>query len=340
MPEAPPSVTAVLPTLNAERYLDACLGSLRAQEYAGDLEILLIDGGSTDGTLEIAARYGVDDILSNPLRSGEAGKAVGIRAARGELVLHIDSDNSLVGNDWLTRMTRPFVEDPEVIGCEPARFAYVRDDHYINRWHALLGTADPVTLYIGNYARESVLTGSWTGLPTTTEAREGWERLELDPRSVPTLGANGFIIRRSAYELEPVGDYLFDIDYVHDLVARGHRIFARADVAVHHSFCDSIARFRAKTRRRVDDFYFFSAMDRRTYPWAKKRSYGIALFVLATVAVVPVLVVAVRGHRRAPDAAAWAWHPLACWITLLTYLGGTVRGRLRPRMLDRDGWKQ
>jgi len=54
----------------------------------------------------------------------------------------------------------------------------------------------------------------------------------------------------------------------------------------------------------------------------------------------PVIVTAIRGHLRKPDAGAWAWHPLACWITLIVYAAGVVRGRLRPRMLDRTSWRQ
>jgi glycosyltransferase involved in cell wall biosynthesis len=313
---------------------------LRAQDYAGRLEILLVDAGSTDRTLAIASRFEVDRVLANPLRTGEAGKAVGVNAASGELVLLIDSDNALVGPDWLTRMTRPFLEDAEVIGCEPARFAYLREDHFINRWHALLGAADPLTLYVGNYARDSALTGTWTGFPHTVVAREGWERVELDARLVPVLGANGFMIRRSSYELQPVGEYLFDLDYVYDLVSSGYRTFARADVAIHHAFCDSVSGFYAKTARRADDFFFFSSQGQRSYPWSGRRSRGSVAFGLSTLLVVPVVLAAARGHRRAPDAAAWAWHPLACWITLLTYAVAALRGRLAPRMRDRTSWKQ
>lgn len=339
MPD-PPSISAVVPTLNAERHLAACLGSLRAQDYAGQVELVVVDGGSTDATVAIAARFGADRVLPNPLRSGEAGKAVGVKAARGELVLLLDSDNALVGADWLARMVRPFRECPEVIGCEPARFAYLRDDYFVNRWHALLGTADPLTLAVGNYARDSVLTGTWTACPVTSTPHDGWEQIELDPSGVPTLGANGFVIRRHAYEVKPVADYLFDIDYVSDLVAAGYTTFARADVAIHHAFCDSVAQFHAKTRRRADDFFFFSAGGRRSYPWTRRRRRRIAAFALATLLVVPVVLAALRGQRRRPDAAAWAWHPLACWITLVTYAAATIRGRLRPRMRAREGWRQ
>ena len=256
MPEGAPSISVVMPTLNAERHLEECLTSLREQEYAGTVELLVPDAGSTDRTLEIVAAFD-GRALANPLKSGEAGKAVGVKAARGDLVLLLDSDNVLVGRDWLTRMAAPFVADPEVFCAEPARFAYRRDDHFINRWHALLGAADPLTIYTGNYARQSVLTGDWTSFPYRAQERDGWQRVEVDPRAVPVLGANGFMIRRAAYEALPVGEYLFDLDYVHDLVQTGRSVVARPDVGVVHLFCDSAKRFRTKTRRRVDDFFYF-----------------------------------------------------------------------------------
>lgn len=340
MSDPRPKITVVLPTLNAERHLEACLTALRDQDYSGEVDLLVPDAGSTDRTREIVTAFG-GRLLDNPLKSGEAGKAVGVRAATGDLVLLLDSDNIIEGHDWLERMVRPFVEDPDVVGCEPARFVAGAADHYINRWHALLGAADPLTIHVGNYARDSVLTGTWTDFPHVSESRDGWERVELDPRAVPVLGANGFMIRRSAYGVRPVGDYLFDLDYVHDLVQAGHRVYGRPDVAVRHLFCDSVSGFRRKTRRRVDDFFYFAGEGGRSYPWtARRRTRGIVSFIMSTVLVLPVVCEALDGHRRAPDARAWAWHVAACWITLGVYSAGVIRGRLRPRMLSREGWRQ
>jgi GT2 family glycosyltransferase len=333
-----PSVSAVIATLNSEKYLDECLSSLRAQEYVGELEIVLVDAGSTDRTVEIAREHSVDQLLENPLRTGEAGKAVGFRAAKGELLLSLDSDNVVVGSDWLRRMVEPF-SDPDVMAAQPLRWDYRRQDHFITRWAALTGVGDPLALYVGNYDHYSHLTGRWTDYPHQAEQREGWLRVKIDPAWVPTIGANGYLMRRDALAEVPFGDYFFDVDFAYDLVQRGLDTIALVDVAIRHYFSESASRFYLKTRRRVDDFYFFSSLGLRTYPWTSRKKRGAARFVASTLLVVPLLLDIGRGFRRRPDPA-WLFHLPACWITLVVYGTGAIRGRLRPRMLDRRGWRQ
>jgi glycosyltransferase involved in cell wall biosynthesis len=334
-----PTISVVIPTLNAERYLDECLTSILAQTYPRDcLELVIADGGSTDRTLEIAHLHGADLIVANPLRTGESGKAVGIRESSGELVLMMDSDNVLVGDDWLKQMVKPF-DDPEVISSEALRWDYRRQDHFVNRYQALTGINDPMSLFVGNYDRFSTLTGRWTGYPVIEEQRDGWLRVQLDPDHVPTMGANGYIVRRRAFEAVPIEDYLFDIDFVHELVLRGERTIGRVDVPIRHYFCDSVGRFYRKTRRRTDDYFFFASRGQRTYPWTTSRRRGVATFVASTITVVPLAMQIARGYRRTPDPA-WLFHIPACWITLGVYGVGSIRGRLKPRMLDRSGWRQ
>jgi len=123
MPYARPHLSVVIPTYNSANTLPLCLESIAAQDYPEDnIEIIIADGGSTDSTLEIAQKY-TDKIYPNPLKTGEAGKAVGIKHSKGEIIALIDSDNILPSRDWLSRMTEPF-QDRGIAGIEPLYYTY------------------------------------------------------------------------------------------------------------------------------------------------------------------------------------------------------------------------
>jgi glycosyltransferase involved in cell wall biosynthesis len=124
-----PSISIVIPTYNSARTLTSCLESIRKQDYPKDkIEIIIVDAGSSDNTVEIAGQF--TDIYPNPLRTGEAGKAVGVRHATGEIIALIDSDNILPERDWLKRMAAPF-EYPEIAGTEPLYYNYRQEDRII-----------------------------------------------------------------------------------------------------------------------------------------------------------------------------------------------------------------
>lgn len=87
-----PLVSVVMATKNAERYLADALESVRAQTY-DRLEVVLVDGRSTDRTLEIAAAYEFVRPVSQ-MGEGFAGAwNEGVAEARGELVAFLDSDD-------------------------------------------------------------------------------------------------------------------------------------------------------------------------------------------------------------------------------------------------------
>jgi glycosyltransferase involved in cell wall biosynthesis len=68
-----PSISIVIPTYNCERTIKACLDSIVRQDYPKDkIEVIIVDGGSKDKTLEIARKYGVDKNLRNSLLATNA----------------------------------------------------------------------------------------------------------------------------------------------------------------------------------------------------------------------------------------------------------------------------
>ena len=319
-----PTISVIIPTFNSERTLETCLKSIVNQDYPRrNLEIVVADGGSTDRTLEIAEEY-ADKVVMNPLRTGEAGKAVGARNAAGDLLAFIDSDNVLPRRDWFRRMVEPF-EDPEIVGAEPLYYEYRREDGYITRYSALLGMNDPLCLFLGNYDRYSTLTGRWTELNVREEDRGGYIKIELSEREIPTIGANGFLVRREAVEECSIGDYLFDVDLVYELVRRGYDKFAKVKIGIVHIFCEDVRMFVRKQRRRIRDYMYYKRRGLRKYPWSTVNKSGLLKFVGYTVLVLPLLFQVAKGYKKRPDVA-WFFHIPACWMTLVIYACGTVLG--------------
>ena len=150
-----PLVSFVIPTYNEEPMIERCLKSIMAQDYPPDrVEVLVVDDGSTDGTLGICYRYPVT-ILHNPTGIAEMGYRLGITAAHGPLVVLASADNELASRGWLRQMVRPMLEDEEIACCHPQLLS-PRDDVSINRYFALLQTS-PLAYYLMWRLRRPVL---------------------------------------------------------------------------------------------------------------------------------------------------------------------------------------
>jgi glycosyltransferase involved in cell wall biosynthesis len=92
MSTALPSISIVTPCLNGAATLPGALESVRSQSYGADVEHVVVDGGSTDGTLEILERAGVR-YVSEPDRGLSDAVNKGIRLARGEIVGWLNADD-------------------------------------------------------------------------------------------------------------------------------------------------------------------------------------------------------------------------------------------------------
>ena len=94
-----PVVTIIIPTFNRLNWIGECLDSVKAQTYP-DVETLIIDDGSTDGTvawLKSQPQYSFAQIHVQPKNGGASiARNDGIRLAKGELIVFIDSDDALL----------------------------------------------------------------------------------------------------------------------------------------------------------------------------------------------------------------------------------------------------
>ncbi len=101
-------VSVVVPMLNAERTLAACLGALTTQDHAEqDHEILLVDNGCTDRSVEIARRFGGVTLLAEPARGAYSARNHGILRARGDVIAFTDPD-CVPGRSWIHEIVQAF----------------------------------------------------------------------------------------------------------------------------------------------------------------------------------------------------------------------------------------
>ncbi len=119
-----PFLSVVVPIRNEEATLERLARSLLDQDYPHDrYEILMADGGSTDGTRDILRRIDVLGrirVLDNPGRTAPAALNVAIAAASGEIVTRVDG-HSYVAPDYLTRIVAVMEETGASVVGGPVR---------------------------------------------------------------------------------------------------------------------------------------------------------------------------------------------------------------------------
>jgi glycosyltransferase involved in cell wall biosynthesis len=108
-------VTVAIPVLNGARYLDEVLEAVRAQRHDRELEILIVDSGSTDGSVEIARRHGavVHEIPKSEFsHGGTRNRMMGL--ARGDHVAFITQDATPAHDGWLAALLEGFEQASDV----------------------------------------------------------------------------------------------------------------------------------------------------------------------------------------------------------------------------------
>jgi len=109
-----PLVTVIMPVLNEAAFIRQSLGAVLSQDYlVNRMEILVVDGGSTDGTQSIAQEilrdYPLARLLTNPHRIQAAALNIGILAAQGDIIVRIDG-HTLIAPDYVSACVRLLVE--------------------------------------------------------------------------------------------------------------------------------------------------------------------------------------------------------------------------------------
>ncbi len=327
-----PALSIVIVTLNNQRSLAECLRLIKRQDYPKNkIEYIIIDGGSTDATPQIAKKYGFRFIKSPIRHNAEAQRAIGLRRASHNLIVSLDADNYLPNDQWLRQMVRPFQDDPEVVHANTIYYGYRKTDSVFNRYVGLFGHADPVAYYVGLPDRIPRFQKKWS-LGHIIRNTSKYVLVDFDKDSLPTVGCNGVVYRKDIllkYAKSSTKDFLH-IDVFADVVTKGYTRFAIVKNDVIHDTAVSLLFLMKKRLAFLFNYYLPKSMKRRYLiydPTSKKSNFKMFLFIFYTVTFIKPLMDSIRGYLVIRDVA-WFVHPLVCYIYLISYGIAAIRKKI------------
>jgi len=322
-----PTISVVIPTFNSEATITKCLSSLRNQNYPKkNIEIILVDGGSSDRTKKIVSKYIIKwfevDIRKQNV---EYNKSIGIQKAKGDLLLMLDHDNILPNRNIIKKMVQPFLDHKDMVGVETLRYHYDPSLTLLDRYIALFGVNDPLAWYIGKADRVSMLYDSYYKKYNPLDLGN-YYIVYFTADNLPTIGANGFMIRRSIllkYADTKPGKF-FPIDVNVDLVRKGYNKYAFIkDSILHLSGHGSVLSYIKRRMLFMRQYYLnetsISMRKVRRYSvYEKKDFWRLVYFIIISLTLAIPLYHSIRGYIKIRDNA-WFLHPILCLGFVLIY---------------------
>lgn len=221
-----PRVSVIVPVKNGAQKIGGLLDSLMQVDYDREmLEIVVVDGNSSDNTREIVLRYPTVRLLTEERPGLNAARNTGIRNSTGEVIAFTDSD-CIVSKDWVKKIVEDFGE--KEVGCVGGNALRFYDD------------------LISRYCDESLM-------PVMRIFTEKKTLSKVKPPVQYPAGCN-MAIRRSilaeAGEFDENIEYGFDEDeLVERICSTGHTMVLDPDLLVSHKHRSSVRELLKQTFR-------------------------------------------------------------------------------------------
>lgn len=223
--KAYPKVSIVVPVKNGAAKIKDLLDSLMRVDYdRNKLEIIVVDGHSTDGTKEIVSQYPVK-LLTEEKPGVNAARNTGIKNSTGEIIAFTDHD-CVIPKDWVKKMVEN-LQDPQV-GCVGGQILRYNDD------------------FLARYADESII----------PVMRIFKKKAVIEKISSPIyypVGCN-LAVKREAVEKTGFFDerfeYGFDeLEFAERVCEKGYKILLTPEISVKHKHRSTLSELLRQTFR-------------------------------------------------------------------------------------------
>ncbi len=312
-----PFISVIIPVKNEAKLLERCLDSLARQSYPRErFEVIIADGCSTDGTREVALRFGAR-VVENAKQVVVSGRNCGFSQARGSLIAFTDADCTFDAA-WLRSAAKYFAE-PAVsgVGC--------------------------ITLHPQDGSCFERAVGIFFGVAAGAGATVHLQQLKEVRQTKDLPGCNAFYRAETLSAVMPLEESFLTAEDVwmnYCLNERGARLYLAPDVVVTHyrrshpaAFLRQIYRFgigRAQVGRRRRSLLSAAHVGAALAPLLLLSAAAVvaaaagAIWSIAGAALVAA-VLFFLGLRRGRSAAVAGMFVLVCVLFLTAWPAGVLR---------------
>lgn len=336
-----PSISIVTCTYNANLPLfEQVLKALRSQEYPKKLiEHIVMDAGSINGTIELAKKYNCKVFIRPDLVDEEQMRAsIGFKKAKGDLILIIQSDNIVIGKDWLKRMVEPFA-NKKVFCTYTAKYSYKKNMSATTRYGALIGANDPIIspYFLDKIEKTTMIQNKYNKGKIIKET-PSYYVVKFNKENFPPLGDNGQMVLRSVMEKvnKNPKEYLH-LDTFTRMFDLGYDTCGVVKTSIVHAITSDIKRFVVRRIQLKERFFDDRRNTRRFLIFdikSKKDRINLIKYIIFSATILPTLFQSVRGYLRIRDSA-WFLHPIICFLMLVVYSFSEIKWILRKNLLKR-----
>jgi len=345
-----PLVSIMIATYNSSFVLERTLKAIQAQDYPQNkIEILIIDGGSSDNTLDLARAYKCL-CLNNPEKDPVNAKLIGIHNANGKYLITIDHDEVLVNPCSVSMKVRAITDNSQckVVFCS----GYQRPNDYplLNEYISEFG--DPFSFFIYRFSKgyryfESVLRKRFDITNETDEyilfdCSENKIPVIIELVCLGTMIDLEYFLEISDVKVNPAT--LTHLFYIMLENNKSSFIMIKNDPIAHYSV-DSLKAYLPKLKWRIyNNIHIAERADAgfvgRT-KYFKTTKYKKYLFIPYTFSLVFPMFDAVRMTITRKNIS-FLLHPFLCYYVSLqigfNYLLSALR--IKPKAFNYDGTKK
>ena len=325
-----PSISIVTLAYNVNlKIFKQSLESIKNQKYPRDkIEQIVVDGGSTNGTIGLAKSYGCIVMERSDLEyETEMRKSLGIKKAKNEIILFLEADNILVGKSWLKTMVLPFVENKHIFSTFSMHNNFFKNMPLLTKYCALIGASDPPVCYLGK-ADKIMLDQEKYDKGEILKNLPRYYVVKFTKENLPTLGDNGHMVRRSIINKVNKDPRIFlHTDAFFDMLCLGYNTYGVVkNSIIHHIGADILKLYQRRVvyKERFRDAYIrkrvYLIFDYRS---AKDR-WNLFKFMFFSFTFIQPFLRALKGYLKIHEPA-WFLHPVVCFVAAVMYTKSEIK---------------